>query len=139
MFRRLLVPVDFTPRSRRAVAVAARLAAASKAETVLLHVVERIGGDGQRVLAGFYRKLERSARSRMNDLLAIFQKKGLEARGEVVYGSRVNEILRFADASRADLVVMSSHKLPLRGGGENWGTISYKVGILSRCPVLLVK
>ena len=34
---------------------------------------------------------------------------------------------------------MSSHKLPLRRGGENWGTISYKVGILSRCPVLLVK
>ena len=139
MFRRILVPVDFTPRSRRAVAVAARLASDSGAETILLHVIERIGGDGQQALAGFYRKLERSARARLEDLLGVFQKRGLAARAEVVYGGRVNEILRFAEAGRADLVVMSSHKLPLRRGGENWGTISYKVGILSRCPVLLVK
>jgi hypothetical protein len=37
------------------------------------------------------------------------------------------------------ILVMSSHKLPLRRSGESWGTASYKVGILSRCPVLLVK
>ena len=139
MFRRIVVPIDFTARSRRAVAVAARLAAASGAETILLHVIERIGGDGQGAFAGFYQKLGRRARAKLRDFLEVFPRKGLDARGEVVYGGRVNEILRFADASRADLLVMTSHKLPVRRGAENWGTISYKVGILSRCPVLLVK
>jgi universal stress protein A len=139
MFRRILVPVDFTPRSRRAVGVAARLAANAKASTTLLHVIERIDADAGGSLSGFYRKLERHARRKMAELLEEFPKRGLDARAEVLYGNRVNEILRFAEEVGADLIVMSSHKLPLRRGGENWGTISYKVGILSRCPVLLVK
>ncbi len=139
MFHRILVPVDFTPRSRRAVGVAARLAASGRASTTLLHVIEKIDADAGGSLSGFYRKLERSARRKMAELLEAFPKRGLDARGEVLYGNRVNEILRFAEDIGADLIVMSSHKLPLRRGGENWGTISYKVGILSRCPVLLVK
>lgn len=139
MFRRILVPVDFTPRSRRAVGVAARVAGNAKASTTLLHVIERIDADAGGSLSGFYRKLERNARGKLAELLEGFPKRGLDARAEVLYGNRVNEILRFAEEVGADLIVMSSHKLPLRRGGENWGTISYKVGILSRCPVLLVK
>jgi nucleotide-binding universal stress UspA family protein len=139
MFRRILVPVDFTPRSRRAARVAARMAASAKAETTLLHVIERIDADAPGSLAGFYRKLERNARGRLAELVEDFTTRGLQARGEVLYGGRVNEILRFSQENAIDLIVMSSHKLPLRRGGENWGTISYKVGILSRCPVLLVK
>ena len=50
-----------------------------------------------------------------------------------------DEILRTITEQKIDLVVMSSHRLALRHPGENWGTISYKIGILSRCPVLLVK
>jgi nucleotide-binding universal stress UspA family protein len=48
MFRRILAPVDFTPRSRRAVGVAARLAAASKGEVTLLHVIERVDAGARR-------------------------------------------------------------------------------------------
>ena len=139
MFRRILVPVDFTPRNRRVVGVAARLAASTGAEATLLHVIERIDGGGPGGLAGFYRKLERSARRKMEALLTEFSKRGLPASAEVLYGGRVNEILRFAEQRRIDLIVMSSHKLPLRHGVEGWGTISHKIGILSRCPVLLVK
>jgi len=140
VFRKILVPVDFTPRSGRAVAAAARLARSSGGETILLHVIERIDtAGGQRVLEAFYRKLEKSARGRLGDLLGEVQKKGLDARAEVVYGRRVDEILRFAERNGIDLIVMSSHKLPVRHGAENWGTISYKIGILSRCPVMLVK
>ena len=138
MFRRILVPVDFTPRNRRAVGTAARLAASAGAEVTLLHVIERIDG-GAGGLAGFYRKLERSARRRMEEFLAELSKRGVSASAEVVYGGRVNEILRFAEQQGTDLIVMSSHKLPFRRGAEGWGTISHKIGILSRCPVLLVK
>jgi universal stress protein A len=139
MFRKILVPVDFTPRSRRVVRVAAKLASSAKATTTLLHVIERIDSGAPGSLGGFYRKLEKQARRQLAGMLEEFPRKGLEARAEVLYGNRVNEILRFAQEIEADLIVMSSHKLPLRHGGENWGTISYKVGILSHCPVLLVK
>ncbi len=139
MFRRILVPVDFTARSRRAVRAAARVAAVSRAETTLLHVIERIDDEESAALEPFYRKLEKAAREKMKGLLAEFGDRRLSARAEILYGKPVGEILRFAEANRSDLIVMSSHKLPLRKSGESWGTISYKVGILSRCPVLLVK
>lgn len=139
MFRRILVPVDFTARSRRAVKAAARIAAVSSAETTLLHVIERIDDEETAALEPFYRKLEKSAREKMKGLLVLFAGGRLTAKAEILYGKPVGEILRFAEANRSDLIVMSSHKLPLRRSGESWGTISYKVGILSRCPVLLVK
>jgi nucleotide-binding universal stress UspA family protein len=139
VFQRILVPVDFTPRSQRAARTAGRIASGSHAETTLLHVIERIDADTGGPLRSFYARLERSARRKMAALLEELGRRGLAACGEVLYGNRVNEILRFAGEKRIDLIVMSSHKLPVRRGPENWGTISYKVGILARCPVLLVK
>ena len=139
MFGRILVPVDFTARSLRAVRAAAKVAATTRGRTTLLHVIERIDDDESGALDAFYRKLERAARVKMAPLLGPFAAKRLEVRAEVLYGKPVAEILRFAAGDRTDLIVMSSHKLPLRHSGESWGTVSYKVGILSRCPVLLVK
>ena len=138
MFRRNLVPVDFTPRSLRAVRAAAKVAATTRAKTTLLHIIERIDDGESGAFESFYRKLESAAREKMKALLAPFGER-LPVRAEILYGKPVGEILRFAQANRIDLIVMSSHKLPLRHSGESWGTVSYKVGILSRCPVLLVK
>ena len=137
MFRRILVPVDFTKRSDRAVRVAARIAADRKTSLTLLHVIERVDAGDPKGLAGFYRKLESSARRRLAEL--VRRARPAAASAEILYGNRVNEILRFAEARHVDLIVMSSHRLATRHPGEGWGTISYKVGLLSRCPVLLVK
>ena len=101
-------------------------------------VDERLDDDESGALDSFYRRLETAARERLKRLVALFGGKGA-VRAEILYGKPVEEILRFAQADRADLIVMSSHKLPRRRTGESWGTVSYKVGILSRCPVLLVK
>lgn len=105
----------------------------------MLHVIERIQGGDSGALSAFYRKLEKAARTRMQSFVAPFASKSLPVAAEVLYGKPVNEILRFAERTGTDLIVMSSHKLPLRGAAESFGTLSYKVGILSRCPVLLVK
>jgi nucleotide-binding universal stress UspA family protein len=139
MFRRILVPIDFSAKNRRAVRTAASLAVSAGAETTLLHVIEEIDTDAPGQLRAFYARLERLAREKMAPLAAEFEKKGLPVRSQIVYGNRVAEIIRYAEKNGADLIVMSSHKLPLRTPADSWGTISYKVGILSRCPVLLVK
>lgn len=139
MFRRILVPVDFTRKTLSAVRTAGRLARRLEGEVTLLHVIERIDDDSS-VLTKFYRQLEESARSNMRPLVEELTRKKVPVHSEILYGNRVAEILRFAEDSRTDLIVMSSHKLPVRRPTvESWGTISYKVGILSRCPVLLVK
>ena len=121
----------------RAVRIAARLAAERGAELTLLHVIERVDGGDPRGLAGFYRKLEGNAREKIKALLAAAGR--VPAKAEILYGNRVNEVLRCAEERKIDLIVMSSHRLALKHPGEHWGTISHKVGILSRCPVLLVK
>jgi len=139
VFRRILVPVDFTPKSSRAVRAASRVAQRVGGTTTLLHVIERVDAGDPSSFAAFYRKLEQNARRRLAELAGIASKKGLPVRTAVVYGNRVNEILRYAGASQADLIVMSSHRLPTRPKSQDWGTISYKVSVLSRCPVLLVK
>ena len=137
MFRRVLVPVDFTRRNVRAVKIAAKVASSRGASLTLLHVIERVDAGDDAALAGFYRGLEKSARTKMGTLLAAAGK--VPTHAEIVYGNRVDEVLRLADENRADLIVMGSHRVDRKHPGQNWGTISYKVGILARCPVLLVK
>ena len=138
-FHRILVPVDFTGRTLRAVRSAGRLAEAVGGKVTLLHVIERIDDDSP-VLRTFYAGLEKEARRKLRPLAEELARKKVSVHAEIAYGNRVAEILRFAQQNGTDLIVMSSHRLPLRRPtAESWGTISYKVGILSRCPVLLVK
>jgi nucleotide-binding universal stress UspA family protein len=137
MFRRVLVPVDFTKRNARAVKIAAKVASSRGASLTLLHVIERVDAGDDAALAGFYRGLEKNARTKMGPLLAAAGK--VPTHAEIVYGNRVDEVLRLADENRADLIVMGSHRVDRKHPGQNWGTISYKIGILARCPVLLVK
>ncbi len=139
MFRRILVPVDFTPKSSRALRAAARIASASGGEVTLLHVIEKIEGEDLPEIAAFHRKLSENARRRMEEFQAELKDRKIAARAEIVLGDRVREILAAARERRSDLIVMSSHRLATRRPSESWGTISYKVGLLAACPVLLVK
>ena len=73
---------------------------------------------------------------------AIFAKcpsEGLSLEIQVLFGRRVYEILTFAANHDVDLIILSSHKLDPENATEGWGTISFKVGVLSHCPVMLVK
>ena len=117
--------------------IAAKVASSRGASLTLIHVIERVDAGDDTALAGFYRGLEKNARTKMGSLLVAAGK--VPTHAEIVYGNRVDEVLRLADENRADLIVMGSHRVDRKHPGQNWGTISYKVGILARCPVLLVK
>ena len=54
-------------------------------------------------------------------------------------GEPAREIVRAAARGRADVIVMGSHRVDPKRQGAGWVTTSYKVGILCRCPILLVK
>jgi nucleotide-binding universal stress UspA family protein len=58
---------------------------------------------------------------------------------EILYGNRANEIVRFAHENDIDLIVLSSHRIDVASEALGFGTISYKVGILAHCPVMMVK
>ncbi|HKV07599.1 MAG TPA: universal stress protein [Thermoanaerobaculia bacterium] len=140
MFRKLLVPVDFTEKNDAALASAIEIAAGNDgAEVVLLHVIETIEHIDFEEMADFYRGLETRAAAKLFGLEERLTKSGVHARHEIVYGKRAETIVRYAEDQGMDLLILSSHKVDREHPALGWGTISYRIAIVARCPVLLVK
>ncbi|OPY19329.1 universal stress protein [Syntrophus aciditrophicus] len=139
MFKHILVPVDFSPKNRHALDIALKIAESDKSRISLLHVVEIIADTTFEEYREFYAGLEKRAQKKMASLTAFCEAQGVPAADRIAFGNRVQEILSHAAETGVDLIVMSSHKLQIEEPPQDWGTISYKVGILSQCPVLLVK
>jgi universal stress protein A len=136
-FRHILVPTDLTERTDKALQLAIKLASHGPARVTMLHVIETIDGLRFEELGPFYARLERKARTAMNAL--VKRRPESAAASTVVYGRRAEEIVNFAAANDVDLIVLASHRVNPTLVNRDWGTISYKVGILAQCPVLLVK
>jgi nucleotide-binding universal stress UspA family protein len=139
MFKRILVPTDLTDRTVRALQVAGSLAVALLPQVTLLHVIETIAGADFEELSSFYGTMQRRARERMNDLLARTPGRRGEVDVAIVYGGRVEEVLRFTRDNGIDLIVLASHPVDPSKPSSGLGTMSYKLGILAPCAVLLVK
>ena len=139
MYRRILVPVDFTPKNARAIDAARELAELSGGEVTLVHVVETLGEDSDPELEGFYRRLETQAEEKIAELLATLGDTHFDKRSVVLLGHRVRTLLGFAEEDGSDVVVLSSHRVDPDHPTADWMTISYRLSILAQCPVLLVK
>ena len=139
MFQHILVPTDFSKKSQHAVDIAVEIALLNKGCVELLHVIETIPHTAFDEFKDFYAKLETHTEQEMEKLIAPYRKKSLKIESEIVFGHRVEEILNFTETHKVDLIVMNSHRVDLTDPTQGWGTISYKVGALSLCPILLVK
>jgi len=139
MFRHILVPTDLTDRSLVALEIAVKMAMSEEARITLLHVVEVIQDSELEELEGFYEKLERRARRKMEQMIGLYEGKAVIIGKQITFGKRVGGIIKYALDEEIDLIVLSSHKIEPEDVTQGWGTISYRVGILSHCPVMLVK
>jgi nucleotide-binding universal stress UspA family protein len=139
VFKHILVPVDLTDTHQPALEIAARLAQANDGEVTLLHVVEVISEVWATEDREFYTRLEQRARDHLARLGHFLETRGVPRREEVVFGHRAPEIVRYAAEVGIDLIVLKSHRIDLQNPSAGWGTVSYKVGILAQCPILLVK
>jgi nucleotide-binding universal stress UspA family protein len=138
MFRKILVPLDLTSRNARALDVARRLVLGERsAKVLLLHVVEEIEGIPAAELRGFYDRASRHARRKLDAARGPLEKAGARVEARVLVGHRVEEVVDLAASWRADVIVLASHKVA--PGGRGFGTISHRVALLARTPVLLVK
>ncbi|MFP4473938.1 MAG: universal stress protein [Desulfatibacillaceae bacterium] len=139
MFETILVPTDLSENGEKAVEVAVGLAGGRNPVVHVLHVIEPIADTPFEDLEDFYSRLEEQARRRLDELTSPYQREGLVIRNHLVYGPRAQEILRFAEENEVDLIALKSHRIELKPPLQGWGTLSYKVGILAQCPVMLVK
>jgi nucleotide-binding universal stress UspA family protein len=139
MYDRILVAVDHSEISDRAVRAARDLAVLSKGEVWVLHLREREIGFKVGVL------LEDETTEQANAAVAasveVLTQAGVKAHGEVrntIFGYAAREIVNDALAVDADVIVMGS-----RGRGDIAGLLlgstAHKVIHLSDRPVLVVR
>jgi nucleotide-binding universal stress UspA family protein len=139
MFKNILVPTDLSEKSKKALDIALNLGSEKEGRITLLHVVEIIEGDDQEDFGEFYEKLRARAEKKMADIAGRYESRNWSIDNQVLIGKRVNEIVRFAYEHEMDLIILGSHRIDKIGPTDGWATISYRVGILSHCPVLMVK
>jgi len=138
VFGHILVPIDFTDKSAKALDAAMRLAAADGSRLTLLHVIETLEYEDAE-LKPFYESLESSAWSKLQPMAERVAQAGIEVEQDVVYGRRAVCIVDYASDKQADLLILGSHRITPDNPRKNLVTLSYQVSIMCQCPVLLVK
>jgi nucleotide-binding universal stress UspA family protein len=142
MFRNILVPVDFTLKNEAALNTAldlARKSASDPTRVTLLHVIETIEHVEFEEMQDFYRGLETRAAAKLFGMEERFKAALVPVYHEILYGKRAEAIVHHAEEREMDLIVLSSHKVDRDHPALSVGTISYRIAIVARCPVLLVK
>lgn len=138
MFGRILLAVDDSPISRRAVALAADIARKSSAEVLVFHVRERQWGR-----RGSKLELEsrEDAAEFVNAAVYELRRAGVSARGELrhaKFGSVARRIATAAEEHGSELIVIGSRGLACLPGMV-LGSVSHKVLHLARVPVLITR
>jgi nucleotide-binding universal stress UspA family protein len=136
MFRKIMVPIDLSDAKNSALRIAKKMAAQNNAHLTLLHVIEKIEYLPSAETKTFYSRLKKTGAEKLHKIAENFRGK---ITTKIILGNRASSIVEYAVKNRIDLIVMNSHRIDLKEPNKGWGTISYKVAILSQCPVLLVK
>ncbi|MEN6376176.1 MAG: universal stress protein [Smithella sp.] len=139
MFRQILIPTDFSKKIIGPLDMAINLAEKYSSTIHLLHVIEIIPEATFAEFEDFYKKLEKKAQHQMRSIISNYMGKSALPLHHISYGNRVEEILKFIKQYEIDLIIMNSHKAKMKNPLRDWGTISYRVALLSESPVMLVK
>jgi nucleotide-binding universal stress UspA family protein len=139
MFTKIVLPVDLSDRHRPVVNLALDLARQAGGEVVLLHVIEEMGGVGRDEERALDNRLEQAAQQHLERLGSEFESRKVLWQAAVRYGRRAPQIARYAVEAGADLIVLPAPRFDSLDPGGGWGSLSWKVGFLVLCPVLLVK
>jgi nucleotide-binding universal stress UspA family protein len=141
--RRILVPTDFSERSRVALLYGVTLVEQFSGALHVLHVVEAvIGAAPMPWEIGPRDELDRAiaetAWDDLNDLLPAEDRKRLKAEFAIEWGTPFVEIVRYARAHHIDVIAMGTHG---RGGASHLilGSVAENVVRNAPCPVLTVR
>jgi nucleotide-binding universal stress UspA family protein len=139
--QRILVPVDFSDSSARALRHAAKRAAESGGLLIVVHVIPadygwlQIGRDESRDLD---RSLQRQAADRLQAFADENVGGDVTADLEVHIGQPAEEIVAAARESKCDSIMLSTRGLT---GLDRYliGSVAHRVAQLAPCPVVLMR
>ena len=141
MYRNVLVPVDLSDKHswRKALPTAISLCETFEAKLHLITVVPDFGLPmvGQFFPEGYEAKLRQQAARQLKEFAAQQVPGAIECRRIVAEGKIYQEILKAADAIKADLIVMGSHRPEL--ADYLLGPNADKVTRHAQCSVMVVR
>jgi nucleotide-binding universal stress UspA family protein len=141
--KKILVPTDFSECAERASNIALLLAGKMSAELIFLHLFpDPVSSLHIPVSPGKNYKFAHPEISKikikLDGMVRDAERKGVTAKGVLVYDKGNDSIEEFADSYRADLIVMGSHGAH---GMVEWfaGSNAQHVSMHSDIPVLVIK
>jgi nucleotide-binding universal stress UspA family protein len=137
VFKTILVPTDFSDRSRTAFSLAATLVEPEHGRIVLAHVIETLDLPYEEMKA-FYDRLEGEASIQLTEM-AHQAPSGLEVENVVLFGNRARELVSYARGHDVDAIVLASRIIEPGHAEHGFMTISHQVAIFAPCAVLLVR
>jgi universal stress protein A len=144
MFKRILVPMDFSPPSDAALEYARSVGARYGASLYLLHVAE----DPYRAfysaevfvpeIEGLREEILSDSEKRLNDCLRPSDVTEFHTTATSIIGTPAGSIVEYAAGHDIDLIVMGTHG---RGGMSHllMGSVAERVVRTAPCPVLTVR
>jgi nucleotide-binding universal stress UspA family protein len=147
IWKTILVPHDFSSSANHAVAIARDEAKAHGAKLLLLHVIDLPGAikpetvivpdeTGAPINVKDY--AVKQAEEHLADLAARIAKDGVTASTFIRMGKPEDEIVKFAEENKIDLIAMGTHG---RTGLAHMlvGSVAERVVRTSKCPVLTIR
>lgn len=146
MIESILIPVDGSEPSKKALDFACQLALKFNADLSLLYVVETPNNDqylymgtARVAIPGAEEDILKTGQSVIDAATVIANKIGCEIKNkEVVSGSAAKTILEYADNHTIDTIVMGSRGLG-NVAGLLLGSVSHKVAHLTNCTCITVR
>ncbi len=141
MIKRLLVPLDGSDLAERALVVAGDLAESLSAVIVLARVVPPpVPGRfySAKLLEQVQEAQAKEAEAYLSSVAERLKADRLSVQTRVLAGEVAPTLVRFAEETRCELIVMGSHGLGGLGS-QVFGSVAQKVLHTSGCPVLVVR
>jgi nucleotide-binding universal stress UspA family protein len=139
MITKILVPIDGSETARKALEYAADLAKQTGSTLILLSVVEPPSPLYIALLENLEGHLMQIAETHIADAEGLCRAKGVESQKLIRTGYPVEEIIKAAEDSQADLIIMGSHGKSALGsallGSVTMGVIYRKI----KFPILVVR
>lgn len=138
---RIVVPVDFSKSSSKLIDYAMYMAEELSAALHFVHVAEVNPGHdmllGSSMFGDLKAKITAAAEERMQNLLQDNGGRLKELGGKVVQGDTVEAIIDYAEAEKADLIIIATHGAK---GLEKFllGSVAERVIKRAPCPTLIL-
>ena len=135
--KEILVPIDFSESSVKALRHAAGLAAQNQAHLTLLNVIEEPASFRTLDLPGQQRRLRQEHARQLQELARRELGPDMAAGIVICDGNPSREITRLAARQRADLIIVGRHE---RHGLHHWfrGHTASRIAHNASCPVLVL-